>query len=282
MALALVLGFSLVLAAQTPTLPPEELVHRAVENELKSNDGPDHFMFRSRKETPRGSQTKLYVQTRDAMAGLLIAVNDQPLTLAQREGEKARLKHLANSPDELRRKHKQEKDDADRVSRIVGAMPNAFVYEYDETAPEKAGAGNELVRLKFKPNPKDNPPSRVEQVLAGMQGYVLIDATRYRIAEIDGTLYKDVSFGWGFLGHLDKGGNFHVEQGAVGNSSWEITRMSLNFTGKILIFKSMVIRSEEVYSDFRRVPSDLTFEQGVALLEKQESKAPGNGNSDTH
>lgn len=278
MPLILSLGFSLALVAQTPTLAPDELVRRAVENELKANDGSARFMFRARKETPHGSQTRLYVQTRDAMAGLLIAVNDQPLTAAQREAEEAHLKHLASNPDELRRKQKQEKDDADRVNRIVRAMPNAFVYDYDGTEAEKAGAGNELVRLKFKPNPKYSPPSRVELVLTGMQGHVLIDATRYRIAEIDGMLYKEVSFGWGFLGHLDQGGHFHVEQGAVGDGSWEITRMSLNFTGKILIFKSMVIRSEEVYSDFRRVPSDLTFEQGAALLEKQESSTPGNGN----
>ncbi len=38
-----------------------------------------------------------------------------------------------------------------------------------------------------------------------MQGYVLVDAVHYRIASIDGTLFKTVGFGWGILGHLDRG-----------------------------------------------------------------------------
>ena len=33
-----------------------------------------------------------------------------------------------------------------------------------------------------------------------MQGHILIDAKLNRIALIDGTLQKDVSFGWGILG----------------------------------------------------------------------------------
>jgi hypothetical protein len=108
----------------------------------------------------------------------------------------------------------------------------------------------------------------VEQVLSGMQGTVLIDAQQHRIAKIDGTLFKDVSFGWGILGHLDKGGRFQVEQGEVAEGRWDIERMSLSFTGRILLFKGLNIKSEEVYSDYRRVDDDLSFAQGVALLKK--------------
>ena len=127
------------------------------------------------------------------------------------------------------------------------------------------------MRLKFHPDPDYDPPSRTEQVLTGMQGTILIDAQKDRIAEIDGTLFKDVSFGWGILGHLDKGGHFLVTQGDVGDNSWAITHMSLSFTGKVLLFKGLNIKSDEVYSDFRSVPSGLTFAQGLDLLKKQET-----------
>ena len=76
-------------------------------------------------------------------------------------------------------------------------------------------AGDTLVRMKFRPNPRYEPPSRVEQVLPGMEGTILVDAGKYRIAKIDGTLAREVSFGWGILGHLDRGGRFVVEQGEV-------------------------------------------------------------------
>ena len=109
-----------------------------------------------------------------------------------------------------------------------------------------------------------------------MQGFVLIDSEARRIARIDGTLFKEVGFGWGILGHLDKGGHFLVEQRDVGDGSWDISRMSLSFTGKILLFKSIAIKSDEVFSDFRRVPADTTFAQGVEMLKAEEAKLAEN------
>src|SRR5271165_1002884 len=49
---------------------PIELVRTAVANEVAAaNDNSVKHMFRSRKQTPQGSQTRLYVETREAMAG---------------------------------------------------------------------------------------------------------------------------------------------------------------------------------------------------------------------
>jgi hypothetical protein len=273
-------------AGQTPSLPPAELVRATVQNEVKASQTPSaKHMFVSVKETPRGSQTKLYCETRDAMAGMAIAYDRKPLTAQQRQAEDARLDQIANDPAELAKKRQREKEDADRVGRIVRAMPDAFLFEYDGTEPGKSGVGkpgDELVRLKFRPNPSYEPPSRVEQVLTAMEGTLLIDANRRRIARIDGTLFKDVGFGWGILGHLDKGGRFLVEQSDVGDGAWDMARMSLALTGKILIFKRLDFRSTETYSDFRPVPNDLTFAQGVELLKKHEATLADNQRSDTN
>ena len=248
----------------------------AVANEVAAaNDDSTKHMFRSRKQTPQGSQTRLYVETREAMAGMTIAYNDKPLTPEQMRGEEAHLAGLVAHPEELRHKHSQEQESADHTLRIVKALPDAFLYEYDGEEQGTAGLGkigDRLVRLKFRPNPQYHPPSRVEDVLTGMQGVVLIDPTARRIARIDGTLFKEVSFGWGILGHLDKGGHFLVEQTDCGNGSWEISRMSLGFTGRILLFKSIAIKSEEVFSDFRSVPASTTFAQGVEMLKAEEAK----------
>lgn len=261
--------------SQLPPIPAAELVRKTVQNEVKASEGESvPHMFTSRKETAHGSQIKLYCETKDAMAGMAIANDGKPLTIEQRQAEEARLKDLMNNPEELKRKRQREKDDAERVGRIVRAMPDAFLFEYDGVEPGKPGIGkqgSELVRLKFKPNPRYDPPTRTEQVLAGMQGYLLIDPNKYRIARIDGTLFKEVGFGWGILGHLDRGGRFLVEQGDVGDGSWDIQRMGLMFTGKLLFFKRIDIKSTESFSDFHPVPSGLTFAQGVELLKKQES-----------
>ena len=126
--------------------------------------------------------------------------------------------------------------------------------------------------MKFRPNPAYSPPSRVEQVLQGMQGYLLIDATALRVARIDATLFREVSFGWGLIGHLDKGGQFFVQQAEVGDGDWEITQMTLKITGKLLLFKSLNMISDETLSDYRRVPDDLSFARGVEMLKAEEDK----------
>jgi hypothetical protein len=255
---------------------PIELVRAAVANEVAaSNDNSIKHIFRSRKQTPQGSQSRLYVETRSATAGMTIAYNDHPLAPEQMQGEENRLAGLVSDPEQLSRKRSQEQQTAERTLRMVKALPEAFLYDFDGDEQGTAHLGKEgdrLVRLRFRPNPAYEPPSRVEQVLEGMQGFVLIDPASRRIARIDGTLFKEVGFGWGILGHLDKGGHFLVEQSDLGDGSWDVSRMSLSFTGKILIFKSISIKSDEVFSDFRRVPADTTFAQGVDMLKAEEAK----------
>jgi len=259
---------------------PVELVRKAVENEIKaSNDEAVHFLFRGTKITPKGSTTRLYVETKDITAGLVVAYNGQPLTPEQRQAEQARVERFIHDPVELKKKREQERDNAERTMRIVRALPDAFLFEYAGEEPGAEGIGRvgaPLVKLKFRPNPSYQPPTRVEEVLTGMQGYVLVDAVHYRIASIDGTLFKDVGFGWGILGHLDRGGRFLVQQQDVGDNLWEISGMTLHFTGKILLFKNLSIISTEIFSGFKQVPNDLTFAQALELLKKEESSADGN------
>lgn len=265
--------------AVQPSESPIELVRRTVQREIAAGNSDKRAMFMGRKETLHGSQTKLIVETRDGMAGMMVAINDKPLTPEQRRTEESRLAALVSNPEQLRRKQRSEKEDAERITRIMRALPDALLYEPDGTEvgnQEVGKTGDQLVRLKFRPNPKYDPPTRVEQVLTGMQGYLLIDTDKCRIARIDGTLSKDVGFGWGFLGHLDKGGHFMVEQAEVVKEGWEVTRMSLSFTGRILLFKGIKIKSDEVFSNFRSVPSDLSFAQGVDLIKKQKAELAQN------
>jgi hypothetical protein len=261
-----------------------KLVQETAANEVAANNNSQKHMFRARKQTPQGSQTRLYVETRDAMAGMTIAYNDKPLAPQDIQNENGRLAGLASNAELLRRKHAQEQENADRTLRIVKALPDAFLYQYDgeQTGDDHLGSpGRKLLRLKFYPNPAYQPPTHAEQVLVGMNGFLVIDPVAHRIAQIDGTLFREVAFGWGILGHLDPGGHFLVEQRDVGNGCWEVSRMSLSFTGKILLFKNLAIKSEEVFSDFRRVPDGTTFAQGVELLKAEEVKLAQNHFAET-
>ena len=262
------------LAGETATASPVDLVRRAVHNEVASNqaDTGSRFMFKDLKKTPQLSQTKLLVETQEATAGLVIMQNGRPLSPQEKQAEDARLQNYVQNTSELRKKKKQEKEDAEHTERILKALPDAFLYQRDGTQVGREGLGapgDELLQLNFRPNPNYNPPSHVEQVLTGMSGHILIDTKQERIAEIDGTLQKEVGFGWGILGHLDPGGRFLVQQADVGDHHWEVTHMELSFTGKVLFVKKLSIHSSDTFSDFHPVPANLTFAQGVDLLKKQ-------------
>src|SRR5579872_2610805 len=252
--------------AEQHSFNPQQLVEQAVANEVKSGNDDVSLMFRVRRQTPKGVQTREYVETAEGTAGMLVALNDQPLSAAQRQQEFARLEQLLHNPGELRRKQKQQKEDSERVTRMVRTLPDAFRYQYEGTEEVN---GLKVVRLRFEPNPDFDPPSREQPVFTGMDGFLLIEPQQARIARIDGTLFKDVGFGWGILGHLDRGGRFIVVQGPVTNGYWTTTHMQLSFTGKALFFKSINIQTTEDSSAFRRVPADLTYAQGVELLKKQ-------------
>jgi hypothetical protein len=261
-------------ASISATYDPAELVRKSVHNEVNSaNDDNARFLFRGIKTTPKGSTTRIYVETKDATAGMVVAYNGNPLTPEQRRDEEARFGRFLSHPEELRKKRQQERENSENSLRITRALPEAFLYEYageEQGTPNMGRPGSTLVKLKFHPNPKYAPPSRVEEVLTGMQGYILLDPVHHRIASIDGTLFKEVGFGWGILGHLDRGGRFFVQQQQVDDNLWEISSMTLNFTGKILMFKSLNINSTEVFSGFKRVPSDITFAQALELLKKEQ------------
>jgi hypothetical protein len=269
---------SLPMRASAPqNLPaPAELVRATVANEVAAaNDASVKHMFRQHKQGPQGSQTRIYVETRQAMAGMTIAYNDKPLTPQQLQNEERRLAGLAGNPEQLRRKQHQEKEEADRTLRIVRALPDAFLFDYDGTETGTASLGREgmqLLRLRFRPNPAYRPPSHVEDVLVGMKGLLLIDPEARRIAKMDGTLFRDVTFGWGLLGHLDRGGHFLVEQQDLADGSWDISRLLLEFGGKILLVKNIAIKSDEVFTGFRRVPTNTTFAQGVEMLKAEQAK----------
>ena len=207
-------------------------------------------------------------------SGMVVANNGQPLSQQQRRAEYGRMEHFLHAARRTGAQARKEKESTERVNRILQACPTLFYLS--TTEPKSAGRslgkpGDQLLRLKFRPDPSYDPPTHVEQVLVGMQGVVLIDAQKQHIARIDGTLFKEVGFGWGILGHLDRGGHFQVDQADISGDSWAISRMDLAFTGKILLFKSINIKSTEIYSDFHPVPADLTFAQGIQLLKKQQA-----------
>ena len=257
-----------------------EVMRKVVQNEIKgASDAGTRITFRGIKTTPKGSATKLYVATRQATAGEVVAYNGQPLSAEQRSAEEARIERFINNPAELKKKCEQDHETAERTLRIMRALPEALLFEYagEEHGSETVGrAGLRLLKLTFRPKPGYEPPSHLEEVLTGLQGFVLVDPLQMRLASIDGTLFKDVAFGWGVLGHLNRGGRFIVQQQNLGDALWQVSSVTTIFTGKMLMLKSINVSSTEVFSDFQAIPAELSLVQALELMKHQGSVLAAN------
>ena len=272
-----VLGAAAAWAGQQPSanLPkdPGELVRETIKNELKPNPDKQHYQYKVIKKLPDRTEVKQMVDTREGTVGRLILINGKPLTPEQRAKEDARLQRLINDPSQMAAKRKEQADDERRTREMVEAMPDAFLYEYAGT--ENKEPWGEVAVLKFKPDPNFDPPNQETKVYRGMAGEMWIDLTDRRLAKIEAKLFREVAFGWGILGHLDEGGQFVVEQKPVNGRHWEPSHMVLNFTGKVLLFKTLRIRQDETVTDYKPVDA-INVAQALDMLKKQEIEVAQN------
>ena len=270
-----VLGTAATWAQAPANLPkdPGDLVRETIRNELKPNPDKQHYEYKVIKKLPERTEVKQMIDTTEGTVGRLILINGKPLTPEQRAKEDARLQRLINDPSQMTAKRKEQADDERRTREMVEAMPDAFLYEYAGT--ENKEPWGEVAILKFKPNPNFDPPNQETKVYRGMSGEMWIDLTDRRLAKIEAKLFREVAFGWGILGHLDEGGQFVVEQKPVNGRHWEPSHMVLNFTGKVLVFKTLKIRQDETTTDYKAVDA-MTVAQALDMLKKQEIEVAQN------
>ena len=255
-----------VAAHQIPAEDPDLLVRKVVQNELKPPMSEDFHAWRERQVKPNRTTVKQYVETPDGLIARYLRINDKPLTGDDLAKENARIDRLLD-PKQMQAKRKQQKEDENRTKRLVAALPDAFIYKVTGTEEKN---GHTLVKFHFTPNPKFSAPNRESLVFEGMEGDMIVDSTALHLLKIDGTTTRDISIGWGIIGHLDKGGRFVVEQNEVDKGDWEITYMMLNFTGKALIFKSIRVNEVDTSSDFRKVPK-MTVADAINFLKRADS-----------
>src|SRR5580765_408024 len=265
--LALALAQSHTPASETqPSLPQDatQYARDIIQHQLQAEAADHtHWRYRIHREDEKGSQDRDVIDTKEGQIARTLFINGQPLTTEQRAADEARMKKLVEDAGERAKRDKRAKDDEDKLTQMVKAIPDAFIFKYD-------GTENGQVRLSFFPNPRYNAPNRELQVFRSLSGKMWIDPASRRLARMDGSLFEDVTFGWGLLGRLNKGGTFSVLQNHVGDSHWEITALDVKMTGHAVIFKSINVKQLQRMTDFRRVKDDLTIAEAYQLLRKDE------------
>ncbi len=252
------------MAAQQPHLSAQDLVNRVIANELKTErEDHSHWMFRLDTKKPNSSEeVDEVVETKDGDLQYPVLINGRKLSDRQRSQAQARLQQLAKNPQALRKSLKDKNDDEAHSQQMLELLPKAFLYQ-------RGRERGDLLELKFTPNPKFKPPNREATVFHAMEGSLWVDKKQSRVAAIAGHLTREVKFGGGLLGHLDKGGQFDVKQEEVAPGFWELTALNVQMKGKALFFKTISVQQKYTRSDFKRVPDNLEIAQGIKMLRGQ-------------
>jgi hypothetical protein len=250
-------------------LPAQEqaLVSRALANEFRAAQDTSHPMrYLLHKTSPRLSTTKEIYETRDGDVARLVAINDQPLSMADEQKEEARLDALISNPGKQRHRKQSEDTDAGRAQKVLRALSSAFIYQY---AGSGVGPTGKVEKFTFRPNPNFSPSDLETQVLPAMTGEIWIDAALERVVRLEGHVQHDVDFGWGILGRLDKGGWIVIEQADVspdmGIDQWRTVRFQMQMSGRV-VFKNRIFDTTEEESRFAPVPVGLSYQQAIKLL----------------
>src|ERR1017187_9495200 len=238
-----------------------DLARRVITNELKFQDDHTNWMYRLEKEQYGKKRVEEIVETKEGSLSRLLSINDRPLTAKQQLEEDQRVRDLMTSRSAQQKLRRALDAETLQGRRLFKMLPDAFVFSY-------AGGEGNLVKLSFRPNPSFNPPSLEARVFHDMEGEMWVDCKQERLAGFDGHLTQTVKFGFGLLGHLDKGGHFEVRQAEVVPGHWDMTSLSLEMTGKALLFATIGVQKRENHRDFQRVPDDLTLTETADILNR--------------
>ena len=268
-ALGLLLAWSSHCASAATNVPQErasakQIVATLLANEDAASRHRDHYMFLSQERSDRTGGhlwTEKVVETNAGVVRMLLSEDGKPLSPERQARERDRLAAIATDPEAFARRSQAQRDDVDYARRMEFLVGRAFNFS---DARDEDG----YLRIDFTPNPNFRTQSFVERVMHGMSGTLLIDPKTMRLHRLEGRLLEDVSLGWGILAKIRAGSRFGVTRDHPGVPGWKMTEYDTDFSGRILFFKSIVLNSHAVHSEFVRVPDDMSVAQAVALVEK--------------
>ena len=242
--------------AYVPTA--DELVNAVIANELSDREHLRKWIYNLEKRAGKQTLTELQVESKDGPLYRLLAIDGTALNPDEQRQDDARIGRLMKDPRPLLKLKQAEDEDELKLQRMLSLMPHSFVYEYD-------GVEENLLRVKFHPNPDYVPPTYEARVIHSLAGTVLIDPEHKRLAKVSGQLMNRVDFGYGLLGRIDSGSVEFVRV-EVGPEQWKTALINIQFSGRAVLFKTVSKDQYERRSDFRAVSSALSLSDAKDML----------------
>lgn len=231
---------------------PRQLVQQAVQTELAADRvDHSHWIYFEADRKPEHPVKQWVAETLDGVLRRVVEIDGQPLAPDE---QRKRMETYLGDGSARARQRKGEQHDDKQAEEMLQMLPQAFVWT------NQGEQGSKTV-LHFRPDPNFHPPDLETRVFAAMEGDMAVDTRQHRIVSLKGRLIHDVKILGGLLGSLNAGGTFDVERRAVGQGVWQITETHVHILGHALIFKTISEEEDDVKTEFKPLPANVTMEQ---------------------
>lgn len=237
-----------------------DIVARVVQNELRA-DASDHtsWMYKDAYRSPDKDTVKMVIETHQGNLSEVIEDHGRPPSADVHQADLSKIQQMLTDPSYRARLKQNEQHDSQQATNLLKLLPKAFLWQIASRAEDE-------ITLSFRPDPNFSPPSMSAKVLCAMSGNIVVEERQMRLKVIDGHLDQPVTFGWGLFGKIDAGGRFRVLRSEIAPGEWQITETHVHISGHALFFKSIGDQEDEISSDFRRVPDDVTLQKAADML----------------
>jgi hypothetical protein len=257
-------GFGLLAQAQdrVPVQPAQQLVADVIYNELNDRGCDSFWQYGIHRVSGLQNVDREQVETSDGPIFRLVKDHSNPLDAGERRREDLRLEELVQRPGAMALIRQEHLKDEARMRNVIELLPWAFLFEY--TGPSEGVQ----VRLSFRPNPAFTPASYEARIVHALGGTLVVNQRLKRLIDMDGRLIERIDFGYGILGHVEKGGTFEIRREQVSETHWKTNLIEVHIQGRVLLFKNVTKDQRESRSDFRPVPQNISLAEAKALLDQ--------------
>jgi hypothetical protein len=245
-----------------PSQPAQKLVADVIYNELHDRERDSFWRYRSVRVAGSQNIVREQVETADGPIFRVLEDHGSPLDANQRRKEEERINELVNRPGAMTHVRQEHEQDEERLKKVMEMLPEAFLFEYE--GPSEGDS----VRIHFRPNPNFTPSSYEARVVHALVGTFTVNQRLKRMIDMDGQIEERVDFGYGILGHVEKGGTFEIHREQVSDTHWKTDLVEVHIQGKVLLIKNVTKDQRESRSDFRPVPHDISLVAARDLLDQ--------------
>lgn len=255
LAILTVLGGSILARAQERDA--HAMVQQAVNTELAADRSDHtHWLYFEVDRKPDKTISQWVAETSNGNLHRVVEQDGQKVPKPQ---QRKSMDSFVQNTDQAAKQRTNEQHDDKQATEMLTLLPQAFIWT---NAGEKDGS----FVLHFEPNPQFNAPDWESRVFAAMEGDMRVDVSEHRIVSLRGRMIRDVMFFGGLLGHLKAGGTFDVERRKTGGNEWQITETHVHIQGRALLFKSISENEDDVKTEFKELPSDISLRQAEGDL----------------